>query len=220
MGRSTAFMISGECNHFDLFAMTNDSTKNVCWYAVYVRSRYEKKVHQYLLEKGLTSFLPLIETIRQWSDRKKKVEEPLIRGYVFVKINYHKEHVMVLETDGVVKFIGISKTPSVISERDIDWLKRLIHEPDAIGDTVLSIPVGKKVRVLAGPFKDMEGVVRKEGREERLVVFFESIMQGVEITISPELLAPIEKSVSDHRVEASKMGMHEVESAVRHLVHS
>jgi transcription antitermination factor NusG len=200
--------------------MTKENVEKVCWYAVYVRSRYEKKVFQYLIEKGLTGFLPLIETIRQWSDRKKKVEEPLVRGYVFVKINYHKEHVKVLETDGVVKFIGIGRTPSVISERDIDWLKRLTREPDAIGEAVIAIPIGKKVRVLAGPFKDMEGVVRKEGREDRLVVFFESIMQGVEITIAPELLAPIEKGASDKTVEASKMGSHEVESAIRHMAHS
>jgi len=200
--------------------MTNEDKKNGCWYAVYVRSRYEKKVYQYLLEKGLSSFLPLIETLRQWSDRKKRVEEPLIRGYVFVHINYHKEHVHVLETDGVVKFIGIGKTPSVISERDIDWLKRLAHEPDAIGETVVSIPVGKKVRVLAGPFKDMEGVVKKEGREERLVVYFDSIMQGVQITISPELLAPIEKASPEQFAETKKMGSHEVESAIRHMAHS
>jgi transcription antitermination factor NusG len=200
--------------------MTNEDTKDVCWYAVYVRSRYEKKVHHYLLEKGLTSYVPLIETVRQWSDRKKKVVEPLIRGYVFVRINYHKEHIHVFDTDGVVKFIGIGKTPSVISDRDIDWLKRLTHEPDAIGETVHYIPVGKKVRVLAGPFKDMEGVIRKEGREEHLVVYFESIMQGVEVSIAPELLAPIEKSVPDKSVDASKTGSHEVESVVRHLAHS
>ena len=200
--------------------MTNEATQDVCWYAVYVRSRYEKKVHHYLLEKGLTSYVPLIETIRQWSDRKKRVVEPLIRGYVFVKINYHKEHIHVLDTDGVVKFIGIGRIPSVISERDIEWLKRLTHEPDAIGETVMAIPVGKKVRVLAGPFKDMEGVIRKEGREEHLVVYFESIMQGVEITIAPELLAPLETAALNKPAEASKMGNHEVESAVRHMAHS
>lgn len=158
------------------------------WYAVYVRSRYEKKVHQWILEKELTSFLPLMETVRQWSDRKKKVCEPLFRGYVFVHIDMKHEHVKVLETEGVVKFIGIGRNPSVISPRDIEWLKTLVREPDALHQTVSSIPYGKKVRVLAGPFKDLEGVVVKEGREERLVVFFESIMQGIEVSISPDLL--------------------------------
>ncbi len=196
-----------------------ESGEQARWYAVYVRSRYEKKAHHLLLENGLTSFLPLVETVRQWSDRKKRVEEPLIKSYVFVKINYHKEHVAVLETDGVVKFIGIGRKPSVISERDIAWLKRLTHEPDAIGDTVTSIPRGKNVRVLAGPFKDFEGVVRKEGREDQLVVFFESIMQGVEITIAPELLAQIESPApSAQPVGIAGKGGHEPEGAVQHLV--
>ncbi|HWQ26505.1 MAG TPA: UpxY family transcription antiterminator [Chlorobaculum sp.] len=195
-----------------------EHVENVRWYAVYVRSRYEKKVHQQLLEKGMTSFLPLIETIRQWSDRKKKVDAPLFSGYVFVKIDHHKECVTVLDTEGVVRFIGIGRHPSVIAERDIDWLKRLVREPDAVGRTVASIPTGRKVRVLAGPFKDFEGVVMKEGREERLVVFFDSIMQGVEITILPDLLLPIESGDGSVTQQGNAKTDDAVSSAVKHFV--
>ncbi len=165
-----------------------DDERNLRWYAVYVRSRYEKKVHLWFHERHITSFLPLLETWRQWSDRKKKVVEPLFRGYVFVYIDLRKEQSHVLDTEGVVKFIGIGKNPSVICQRDIDWLKTLVREPDAFSRTVNAIPPGQKVRVLAGPFKDLEGVVVKQGRETRLVVFIESIMQGVEISIYPDLL--------------------------------
>ncbi|HCD36040.1 MAG TPA: antitermination protein NusG [Chlorobium sp.] len=164
---------------------------NPHWYAVYVRSRYEKKVHQWLEEKELTSFLPLLETMRQWSDRKKKVYEPLFRGYVFVNIDMKHEHVKVLETEGVVKFIGIGRNPSVISERDIEWLRTLVREPDALHQTVSTMPVGRKVRVLAGPFKDLEGIVVKQGREDRMIIFFDSIMQGIEVSIIPDFLLPL-----------------------------
>lgn len=172
------------------------STSDQCghWYAVYVRSRYEKKVHQWLLEREVESFLPLLDTWKQWSDRKKKVSEPLFRGYVFVRIDMRKDHIRVLDTEGVVRFIGIGKTPSVIVHRDIDWLKQLVREPDAIHCCVDALPLGRKVRVLAGPFKDFEGVVVRHGGAERLVVFFESIMQGVEISIFPELLFPLAES--------------------------
>jgi len=166
------------------------------WYAVYVRSRYEKKVHQMLHEREVVSFLPLVETWRQWSDRKKKVSEPLFRGYVFVNIDIHRDHIQVLDTEGVVKFIGIGRNPSVIGEKDIDWLKKLVREPDAINGIVASLPAGQRVRVLAGPFKDLEGVVVKQGRETRLVVYFDSIMQGVEVSIYPDLLVPIKGPVS------------------------
>jgi transcription antitermination factor NusG len=165
--------------------------KKLHWYAVYVRSRYEKKVHRILVEKEITSFLPLLETWKQWSDRKKKVSDPLFRGYVFVNIDMRQDHVRVLDTDGVVKFIGIGKVPSVIGEKDIDWLRKLVREPDAINRTVASIPAGQKVKVLAGPFKDFEGTVVKQGRETRLVVFFDSIMQGVEVSIYSDVLMPV-----------------------------
>ena len=84
------------------------------WYAVYVRSRHEKKVHQLLLEKGVESSLPLIKITRKWSDRKKKVEIPLFRGYVFVRIDVGIDKLNILQTDGVVKFIGILNKPSKI----------------------------------------------------------------------------------------------------------
>ena len=66
-----------------------------------------------------------------------------------------------------------------------------MREPDAIQGVVVSLPAGQRVRVLAGPFKDLEGVVVKQGRETRMVVYFDSIMQGVEVSIYPDLLMPI-----------------------------
>ncbi|MBN1279180.1 MAG: UpxY family transcription antiterminator [Chlorobiaceae bacterium] len=168
-----------------------ENERNAYWYAVYVRSRYEKKVNRVFIENSIESFLPLLETWRQWSDRKKKVSEPLFRGYVFVRIDMKSEHVKVLDTDGVVKFIGIGRTPSVISDRDIDWIRKLVREPDAVKGAVNMLPPGQKVKVTAGPFKDLEGVVVKTGRESRLVVYFDRIMQGIEVSIFPELLVPL-----------------------------
>ena len=168
-----------------------ENERNAYWYAVYVRSRYEKKVNRVFIENSIESFLPLLETWRQWSDRKKKVSEPLFRGYVFVRIDMKSEHVKVLDTDGVVKFIGIGRTPSVISDRDIDWIRKLVREPDAVKGAVNMRPPGQKVKVTAGPFKDLEGVVVKTGRESRLVVYFDRIMQGIEVSIFPELLVPL-----------------------------
>ncbi len=192
-----------------------EESRKTLWYAVYVRSRYEKKAWLELQQKGLTAFLPLMETVRQWSDRKKKVSEPLFRGYVFVNIDYHSEHVKVLDTDGVVKFIGIGRRPSVLSERDIEWLRRLVREPEAIRRTVGTIPPGKRVKVLAGPFIDFEGVVVKEGRDHHLVVYFDSVMQGVEITIRPELLAVSAKAAPDPEPKGEALS----EADIRHLAH-
>ena len=162
------------------------------WYAVYVQSRYEKKVHQLFEEKGIESSLPLIKTIRKWSDRNKKVEIPLFRGYVFVKIDIRKDKLNILQTNGVVKFIGIRNKPSIIPDEEIHWVHMMVEKSDIV-QSEAEIPVGQKVRVIAGPFKGVEGVVVRAGNQYRLVVVIESIMQAVSVEIRSNYLEKIKK---------------------------
>lgn len=167
------------------------------WYAVYVYSRHEKKVHRNLQEKGVESFLPLAETWRQWSDRRKKIVEPLFKGYVFVKCCFRTDSSRILDTESVVRFVGINRIPSVIPERDIDWIRALLREPESLGACVAAIPSGRKVRVVAGPFRGLEGVAVRGGRDERVVIFFDSIMQGIEVAIAAEMLKVIDCDIRD-----------------------
>ena len=162
------------------------------WYAIYVRSRYEKKVYKLLLEKGIESSLPLIKTTKMWSDRKKKVEVPLFRGYVFIKIDVGRDKLNILQTDGVVKFIGIKKKPSRIPDEEIHWVHMMVEESDTV-QSEKEIPVGQKVRVSAGPFKGVEGVVMRAGNQSRLVVVIETIMHAISIEINPNYLDEIKK---------------------------
>ena len=162
------------------------------WYVVYVRSRQEKKVHQLLLKKGIESSLQLIKTTRKWSDRKKKVEMPLFRGYVFVKTDVGRDKLNILQTDGVVKFIGIRNNPSRIPDEEIHWVHMMLEESYTVKNEKV-IPVGQKVRVSAGPFKGLEGVIMRSGNRSRLVVVIESIMHAVSLEISPNYLENIKK---------------------------
>ena len=176
----------------------NSSESELCkphiqyWYAVYVRSRHEKKVHQLFEEKGVESSLPLIKTTRQWSDRKKKVEIPLFRGYVFIRIDIRKDKFNILKTDGVVKFIGIRNEPSRIPDEQIHWVHMMVEKSDTVQNEK-EIPVGQKVRVTAGPFKGVEGVAMRAGNQSRLVIVIESIMNIVSVEINPNYLDEIKK---------------------------
>ena len=162
------------------------------WYAVYVRSRHEKKVCQLFEEMGIESSLPLIKTARKWSDRKKKVEIPLFRGYVFVKIDVGRDKLNILQTDGVVKFIGIGKNPSRIPDEEIHWMHMIVEKSDTVKNEK-EIPIGQKVSVIAGPFKGLEGIVTRDGNQSRLVIVFESILNAVSVEISPDYLEKIKK---------------------------
>ena len=141
---------------------------------------------------GIESSLPLIKTARKWSDRKKKVEIPLFRGYVFVKIDVGRDKLNILQTDGVVKFIGIKKKPSRIPDEEIHWIQMMVVESDTVKNEK-EIPVGQKIRVSAGPFKGLEGIVTRAGNQSRLVIVIESIMHAVSIDINPNYLDEIKK---------------------------
>ncbi len=91
------------------------------WYAVYTHSRAEKRVSERLTEEGIENFLPMQKTLRQWSDRKKLVEKPIISSYVFVRV-VPKEFLTVRKTDGVVKIITLDSKPVVIPD---DQMKNL-----------------------------------------------------------------------------------------------
>jgi transcription antitermination factor NusG len=156
------------------------------WYALYLRSRYEKKVYEDLGKKEVETFLPLIEEVHIWSDRKKKVLEPLFRGYVFVKTDLRDKET-ILMTDGVVRFVGINYKPSWIPEAQIDWLRRIVGESmDVQREQYLK--VGEKVRIIAGPLIGVEGIVSRVHGISRVVVSITAIEQSVSVQVPAELL--------------------------------
>ncbi len=145
------------------------------WYAVYIDSRAEKKVHAELTEKGIESFLPLKTTLRRWSDRKKWVEMPLIPGYCFVKIIY-KDYLRVLQTNHVVAFVRFEGQPAVIQESQIDFLKRMLKQTDYEWEvTTEDLVPGQKVEIIAGPFIGTEAELMVIKGKNRVGVRIEQI---------------------------------------------
>lgn len=160
------------------------------WYAIYVRSRYEKKVSKLLVEKGVETFLPLIEEVRIWSDRKKKVEEPLFKGYVFVRIDL-RNRLGVLQTEGVVRLVGFGRDPSPIPQKEIDWIKVVLNSPSIAKQGIRreSFPsLGERVEVLSGPMRGLQGVVAEYRGNTRLVIQIEAIARAFSVEVRPELL--------------------------------
>src|ERR1017187_6919584 len=94
------------------------------WYAVYTKPRSEKKLAMRLNEKSIEAYVPLRKTLKQWSDRKKMVEEPMISSYVFVNVS-KENYFEVLNTPGAVRFIWFSGKPAIIPEKQIRNLKLL-----------------------------------------------------------------------------------------------
>lgn len=135
------------------------------WYAIYTHPRAEKLVHSRLLETGVETFLPLQKTYRQWSDRKKLVEKPLLSSYVFVKV-IPKNFPLVYKINGVVKFVSFEGKPVAIPQRQIDNLRLLVDSDAEIEVTGESFAKGDNVRVMSGSLIGLTGeLINIKGKE-------------------------------------------------------
>jgi transcription antitermination factor NusG len=136
------------------------------WYAVYTRSRAEKKTFESLVNAGFETYLPLYKTLRQWSDRKKMVTLPLIPSYVFVKI-IEKEYRKVLEVEGVVAFIKFERQLAAIPDRQIETMQKLVDSGSEIKAITEKVQKGDLVRIASGPLRGTEGeIIEMQGKQK------------------------------------------------------
>jgi len=134
-----------------------DNTFKYNWYAIRVKSRSEKKVFFDLEEQKIEAYLPMQRKLRQWSDRKKWVEMPLISGYVFVYIS-RKEYESVLKIYNVVSYIYFEGKAAIIRGEDINLLKRMLGQVEVgIEITAEQFRPGQKVEIVAGPLLGVIG---------------------------------------------------------------
>ena len=160
------------------------------WYVLYTRSRYEKLANQELTRKGINTFLPLRRVTRHWSDRKKIIEEPLFRGYLFVHIPIH-ERLAVLKTSGVVGFVGKSKlNPVEVPEQEISSVRRLLEQEIQI-DPFPYLKTGNRVYIRSGPFKGIEGFIIRKDKHCRLVISLNLLRQSLSIQVDAACVEPI-----------------------------
>ncbi len=158
------------------------------WFALYTRSRHEKAAERELNKKGLQTFLPLRRVTRQWSDRKKIVEEPLFKGYLFVHSSL-SEKFSVLNTFGVVNFVHSGPEIAEVSEKDIMAVRHFV-EHDIPMDPFPYLKEGQRVYVRSGPMKGAEGFVVRKDKHCRLVISVDALKQSVSVLIDEACVEP------------------------------
>ena len=133
-------------------------TDNLRWYALYVRSRSEKKVSETLDAKQIENYCPIQRIEKNWSDRKKIILEPLFKSYVLVRLA-PKAHIPVLQTDGVIGFVTFQGKPAVIRDEEIDIVKQFLQDHDHIQVERIDVNVNDEVTIIHGPLMQQTGQV-------------------------------------------------------------
>jgi transcription antitermination factor NusG len=151
------------------------------WLAAYTRSRHEQQVAQQLQHKNVECLLPTYERLARWSDRVKRSRTPLFPGYVFVQVD-DAERVRVLETSGVVSLVSRAGHAVQLSREEISQLRACCLQGGSI-EPHPYLKIGRRVRVLHGPFCGWEGTLVEKQNSRRLVITIEQIMKAVAINI-------------------------------------
>ncbi|MCD6200584.1 MAG: UpxY family transcription antiterminator [Bacteroidales bacterium] len=164
------------------------------WYALYVRSRHEKKVYDLLTEDGITAYLPVEKKLKIWSDRKKWVMEPLFRSYVFVFINVadYSVYLKVLQTEGVVKFVRFEGVPVPIPEKHMAAIRIYEKSGEFISEEQEQrLKVGDEVEVIGGPLKGVFGRLVEIGTKRKVRIIIDGLNHSVFVEIRKGFLNPI-----------------------------
>jgi len=161
------------------------------WCVVYTRSRAEKKVHEELTYQHIESFVPLQKKLRQWKDRKKWVEFPLLSGYCFVNIT-RREYDRVLQCANVVCYVTFEGKAAVIPEIQIDALRSVSKQFDFdVSVSTENFEPGQKVEVIAGPMIGARGELVKARGKHKFIIRLDELKSVVAIEIPVEHLTAI-----------------------------
>lgn len=154
----------------------NDQVKHN-WYVVKTNPRAEKKVYERIISLGIDAYLPLVSTIRQWSDRKKKVELPLINSTLFVNCS-EKDFSKIFNISGFHSFLYFLRKPAIVRDYEINNLRILLQEnvEFELFETE-KILKGDRVEVIRGPFQGLIATSIEIDRSHKLIVEIEGMEQ-------------------------------------------
>ena len=152
------------------------------WYAVYTKSRHEKRIKEQLDGRSIESFLPLYQAVHRWKDRRVAVSLPVFPGYVFVRISLPEHRLPVAALPGVVNLVGRPGCPTPIADQEIEALRicsahrrRMVPHP--------YLMAGGRVRVRNGPLADMEGILIRQKGKSRLILSVNLIARAVAVEV-------------------------------------
>lgn len=152
------------------------------WYVLRTRSRFEKKTLEALSNMGISAYLPIKKSKKQWSDRVKLVEEPLFSGYVFVQF-HEKDRYSILNLQGVVKFVSFGGNYATLRPSQIELIKTMLLNENTVEVVDLGLYPGQKVRITSGLFKGIEAVLVHHNGKGKMMLEVAAIGKGVLLEI-------------------------------------
>lgn len=174
-----------------------ESAEQPHWYAIQTRSRHEKVVRDQLVAKGITHLLPLWRKRSVWKDRIKVIEVPLFGGYLFCYFAL-PDRIVVLETIGVTRIVGISGKPVAVPEEQIAAVRTMVEQRLPY-DLHPYLVEGMRVRIKRGVLVGAEGILIARKQKHRLVISVDLIQQSVAVDVDSVDVEPLDSRTWEAR---------------------
>ena len=132
------------------------------WFVLRTKPRQEKKASEFLIRDGFDIYIPLRETVKIWSDRKKKVIEPIIPSYIFINIS-EKDRASIFPAIGITNYMYWLKKPVIIRDKEMEQMQKWFNKHAEEEIKSREIVIGNEVRIESGPMIGKEGIVERIG---------------------------------------------------------
>jgi len=127
------------------------------WFVLYTKPNFEIKVAEAINDLGINAYCPVYTQIKQYSDRKKKIQKPLLSSYVLVQL-LEEDRKKVFVIRGAVRYIFWLGKPAEVREEEIELLKSNL-KGDYDDVLISKLSKGKEYTIPFGTFKGQSGRV-------------------------------------------------------------
>ena len=156
------------------------------WYVFYTYPKFERRIHEYLQQENYESFLPMHWVVRQWSDRKKRMEVPLFPNYIFVNIEQNKIS-EVLNTPKLICCLSFNRIPAFLRQKEIDSIRQIV-ENEYTFEICCKLKLGDSVEITKGSLTGMKGILVEERGSQRFALRIESLQQSLLVNVPSDYL--------------------------------
>ena len=183
-------------------SFNNPQRVNHSWYAIRVRSKFERVASTAIEGKGYEVFLPLHRSNRTWSDRAKELDVPLFSGYLFCRFDVEDRLLPIITTPGVISIVGAGKTPVPVDDEEIESIRAVLSSGLAAQPWPF-LRVGSKVYIEGGPLAGVEGIIINTDKVYRLIVSVSLLQRSVAVEIERDWARPIPTGIAPRGVSSA-----------------
>jgi transcription antitermination factor NusG len=163
-------------------------TDSLSWYALHIKSNFERVAATILEGKNLEVYLPTYRRRRRWSDRTKEIDCPLFPGYVFCRFDVNSR-LPILTTSGVLSIVGNGRTPAPIAEPEIEAVQA-VTKSGRISMPWPFLRTGQRVVIRKGALAGLEGILLSSPNRYRIVISINLLQRSIATEIDADMVCP------------------------------